>query len=165
MMGRYHTPLSIAICSLASSCAALHHVQVGELNNDPKYALRPFELKVSETGVDFEEAGKVAKALNGSKTGRSDIDKVNGYIQMFQQGPRTGNPVFSDSYAKNIVNDLYKECPSGKITGVTSIRETRKYPVISGEIVKVKGYCMMPKSAKKADNSENESTSPQEESL
>ena len=37
---------------------------------------------------------------------------------------------------------LKAECPSGKLTGLMSVRESRKYPVISGEIVKVTGYCV-----------------------
>lgn len=138
---------------MLSSCAWLHHVQVGDIDNSSGYSLRPFELKVSESGVNFEEAGKVAKALNGSKAGRKDIDNAVGFIQLFQQGPRTGNPVFNETYAQNIVNDLFRECPSGKITGVVSIREMRKYPVISGEIVKIKGYCMQPKTSASADQS------------
>jgi len=153
----------LSAMALAQSCAWLHHVQVGEIDNDPKFALRPFELKVSETGVNLEEAGKIAKALNGSKVGRGDVDRVVGIVQLFQQGPRTGNPVFSESYAKNIVNDLYKECPTGRLTGVMSIRETRKYPVISGEIVKIKGFCMLPRTGGKKSADESESyTSPEE---
>jgi hypothetical protein len=133
-----------------SGCAWLHHAQVGEIDASQNMALRPFELKVSETGVSFEEAGKIAKALNNSKRGREDIDNVSGILQLFQMGPRTGNPVFTESYAQNIVNDLYKECPSGKLTGIVSIRETRKYPVISGEIIKIKGYCAIPRTSKKS---------------
>lgn len=132
---------------LLTSCAVLHHVQVGDVNDDEKFTLRPFELKVSETGVDFEEAGKIAKAFTGSKAAKKDIDGVTDIIQLFQQGPRTGVPVFSETYAQNIIHDLYKECPTGKITGIVSIREMRKYPVISGEIVKIKGYCMIAKDA------------------
>ena len=158
-------PQLIFASVLIQSCAWLHHVQVGEIDNDSKFALRPFELKVSEIGVNLEEAGKVAQALNGSKTGRRDVGQAASYIQLFQQGPRTGNPVFSESYAKNIVNDLYKECPSGKITGLMSIRETRKYPVISGEIVKIKGYCMLPRSGNKKSASETQSDISHEESL
>ncbi len=142
-----HILLSAAVATsfLASSCAWLHHVQVGDVDSDPNFSLRPFELKVSETGVNFEEAGKIAKALNTSKVGQRDIGNFSAILQLFQMGPRTGNPTFNESFAKNIVNDLYKECPSGRITGVVSIREARKYPVISGEIVKIKGYCMLPK--------------------
>jgi hypothetical protein len=128
-------------------------VQVGEVNDDEKFTLRPFEVKVSETGVDFEEAGKIAKAFTGSKAAKKSIDQINDIIQLFQQGPRTGIPVFSETYAQNIIHDLYKECPTGQITGLVSIREMRKYPVISGEIVKVKGYCMISKDAADAGSS------------
>jgi hypothetical protein len=137
------------ISMLATGCAWLHHAQVGEVDATSSMALRPFELKVSETGVSFDEAGKVMKALNGSKVGRKDIDDAMAIIQLFQQGPRTGNPVFTETYAQNIVHDLYKECPTGKITGLISIRETRKYPVISGEIVKIKGYCAIARNSQK----------------
>lgn len=132
---------------LVSSCAQLHHVQVGEIDNSSKYALRPIEIKVSETGVNFEEAGRIVQSLNSSSVGRRDVGGVTGLIALFQMGPKTGNPTFSESYAKNLVNDLYKDCPSGKLTGLVSIRETRKYPVISGEIIKIKGYCMLPRTS------------------
>lgn len=124
------------------SCAKLHHVQVGDIDATQGGTMTPFELKVSETGVNFEEAGRVLDALGGSK-GRAGIgEKASGYLGMIQMGPHTGEPVFSDKYAANLARDIYKECPSGRITGVMSIRETRKYPVISGEIVKVTGYCL-----------------------
>lgn len=128
-----------------TSCAVLHHVQVGEINDHQKFNLKPFEVKVSETGVDFEDVGDITKSLSRSKAVKEQIDNVMAIIQLFQQGPRTGVPVFNESYAKNIAKDLYKECPSGRITGVVSIREMRKYPVISGEIIKIKGFCMTPK--------------------
>ncbi|MEI6834664.1 MAG: hypothetical protein WCL28_11800 [bacterium] len=130
---------------LLSSCAVLHRVQVGDLDDDRKFVLKPFEVKVSEVGVDFREAGDIAKSLTKSKGAHKDLDTVTDIIQLFQQGPRTGVPVFSDSYAENLSNELYKSCPSGQITGLISIREMRKYPAISGEIVKVKGFCMIAK--------------------
>ena len=135
---------------MTSSCAWLHHVQVGEIDNSGHGKLRAFELKVSESGINFEEAGRIAKSLNGSAAGRKDVDNITNAIGMFQMGPRTGNIVFNDTYAKNIVNDIYKECPSGQVTGLVSIRESRKYPVISGEIIKIKGYCVTGGSATKS---------------
>ncbi len=125
-----------------SGCAVLHHAQVGDIDNSAGFNLRPFDLKVSETGVDFEGAKNIAKALTKDKKAKDALESIHTIMSLFQQGPRTGNPVFSDAYAKNLVNDLYQACPSGRITGLTSIRESRKYPVISGEIVKIKGYCM-----------------------
>ena len=57
-------------------------------------------------------------------------------------GPRTGARVFSDSYMDKITEEVYKKCPSGNITGLTSTRETARYPVITGEIAKITGYCI-----------------------
>ena len=131
---------SLALCTLPG-CAVLHHVQVGDIDNRNGIAYRPFDLKVSEAGVNLDEAGDIAKAMSRSKGANKDIDNAMAIVGLFQMGPRTGNPVFNEGYAKNIVNDLYKECPSGRITNLVSIREMRKYPVISGEIVKITGSC------------------------
>ena len=61
-------------------------------------------------------------------------------------GPRTGEPVWSsDTYADKVYLGLYEKCPSGQITGLTSIREINKYPVVSGEIVKITGFCLKKK--------------------
>jgi hypothetical protein len=73
---------------------------------------------------------------------RQQAGQLSEIISMFQMGPRTGNLVFNDTYAEGILLNLYQACPSGRITGLMSIRETRKYPVISGEIIKVTGYCL-----------------------
>ena len=130
---------AILFTPVFSSCAVLHHVQVGELDNRGK--LRKFDIKVSETGVNLDEARDVANALTRGRHSKA-LDDVNAIISAFQMGPRTGNIVFNERYAENLLDLLYKECPSGRITGLTSIREMRKYPVISGEIVKVTGYCV-----------------------
>lgn len=150
---------SLAMLAL-SGCAVLHHVQVGDIDNRAGVAYRPFDLKVSETGVNLDEAGDIAKAVSRSKTANKDVDNALAIIGLFQMGPRTGNPVFNEGYAKNIVNDLYKECPSGRITNLMSIREMRKYPVISGEIVKITGSCAIDRKTKtkKSKTSLNHST-------
>ena len=129
---------------LLVSCAQLHHVQVGEIVSHPDYVLRPFDVKVSETGVNIQEIADVSKAFTNSDRhqGADDIAQMIGYFQM---GPKTGNPVYNREYARNLGRMIYEKCPSGKVTGLTSIRETRKYPVISGEIVKVTGYCLIKK--------------------
>lgn len=142
--------LAAAALSMAG-CAVLHHAQVGDIDNRKGIAYRPFELKVSETGINLNEAGDIAKSLSRSKQANKDIDDTLAFIGLFQMGPRTGNPVFNESYAKNIVNDLYRECPSGRITNLVSIREMRKYPVISGEIVKITGSCAANKKVRGKD--------------
>lgn len=130
--------LSTFLCTL-SSCAILHHTQVGEIDNRKRG--KPFELLVSETGVNIKEARDILKATSKSKQAKQ-MDDLAGIISLFQMGPRTGNMVFDDSYADEILELIAQECPSGKVTGLNSIRETAKYPVVSGEIVKVTGYCL-----------------------
>lgn len=121
----------------------LHHVQVGEIDN--RYPSKPIEMKVSETGIDLQDVKAISKmALN-----KGDSQKANdalAIVQYFQMGPHTGAGVYSLEYIKNIDKTLQSQCEGGYLTGITGIRETRKYPVISGEIVKVKAYCMRPQS-------------------
>ena len=97
---------------------------------------------MSETGIDLGEATKIGQSLTRNKKAGEQMQAVNDIISLFQMGPRTGNLVYNDSYAEGLLLRLYETCPSGKITGLSSIRESRKYPVISGEIVKITGYCV-----------------------
>ncbi len=115
----------------------VHHVQFGDIDNTKGYKQVPFDVKVSETGVSLDDARSIARALNGA-----DADQAMQYLQMFQQGPRTGNPVYVKDYSSDLLVSIEKQCKSGRITGLQSVRETRKYPVISGEIVRVSGICL-----------------------
>lgn len=130
-----------------NSCAFLHHVQVGEINNSSSVDLIPFEVKVSEFGVDLNDAKSASTVLMDSKSSNQANDALT-MIQYFQMGPKTGAPVFSVKYANHLEEKIREQCPSGRITGIMSIREARQYPVIKGEIVKVKGYCMRSKKEK-----------------
>lgn len=132
------------ISLLLFSCAQLHHVQIGEVVSHPDYVQKPFDIKISETGVNIDEAKNISKVFM-NKDQQKDAENVAGIIGLFQMGPRTGNPVYVKDYAKNLIQVLYEKCPSGKITGLMSVRESRKYPVVSGEIVKVTGYCLLRK--------------------
>lgn len=129
--------------SILAGCAILHHVQVGELDNRKEFVKVPFDIKVSETGVDLKQAGKTIDALGRNK-GRQG-EKIANFIEMFQMGPRTGMPVYSVKWTENILYKIYEVCPSGQVTGLMSIRENRDYNVVSGEIVKVTGFCLRPK--------------------
>ena len=124
-----------------NACAIMHHTQVGEVDSKIVLKGRKFEILLSETGVNFKEAANIGKALTRHGKTKRDIGKVQEFISLFQMGPRTGNHVFTDSYADKIFDLLKQRCASGKISGLTSIRETAKYPVVSGEIVRIIGYC------------------------
>ena len=116
-----------------------HHVQVGDIERQKDQTLTPFDIKLSETGVNLKEAGKLISAV-GNDGGQAK--KIANIISMFQMGPRTGNHVFNDKYADVFPELILTKCPSGKVTGLMMIRETNKYPVVSGEIVRVTGYCI-----------------------
>lgn len=138
----------LSLLSLVNfGCAILYHVQVGTIDNRSGDAAIPFEILISETGVSTEEIGKLANAANkaGGGSGDSAVGDAAAIISMFQVGPRTGNQVYNQRYAEKLVYEIHQKCPSGRVTGLTSIREMRKYPVISGEIVKVTGFCLKPR--------------------
>lgn len=131
---------SILLLSL-SGCVYLHHVQIGDIDSRAVHNGRPFEIMVSETGVNLDEAASIARALARSEKTQEQIEQLRDIIQLFQMGPRTGNIVFNERYAEPILELLLARCPSGRISGLSSIREMKKYPVISGEIVKITGWC------------------------
>lgn len=127
-------------------CAVLHHVQVGEIDNRKKYDLKPIEIKVSEMGVDLNDVRNISKGLMDKDSGKK-TDEALQFLQYFQMGPHTGAGVYSIEYIKDIQAKLLSQCPNGFLTGILSIRETREYPVIKGEIVKIKAYCAIPEGA------------------
>lgn len=126
---------------ILNGCAFLHQYQMSSIDSDMVMSGKKFEIIVSETGVNLQEAANTAKLFTQSQQTRGDMQRVNEIISMFQMGPRTGNMVFNEKYADSIMRAIQVECPTGKISGMTSIRETAKYPVVSGEIVRITGYC------------------------
>lgn len=100
-----------------------------------------FEIIVSETGVNLQEATDAAKLFTSNKSTSDGLQQINDILGLFQMGPRTGNMVFSEKYADSLMRAIRLKCPSGQLSGMTSIRETAKYPVVSGEIIRITGYC------------------------
>ena len=134
--------LPLVLIMFLSSCAYVYQVQVGDIDDRESFESSPFEIKVSETGFNLEEAGEIAEAL-GSDSGK----EVGDLLGMFQMGPRTGNPVYNERYAEDLLFLIKQKCPNGRVSGLTSVREQRRYPVISGEIVKVTGHCLRKRSS------------------
>lgn len=126
-------------------CAVLHHVQLSDIDNRSQFVMVPIEVKVSEMGFDIGEAKGIAQGVLSNQDDRKAAGSVATIIQSFQMGPRTGAPVYSDKYAEKLIYQLHTQCPSGKITGVQSVRESREYPVIKGEIIKITGFCLREK--------------------
>lgn len=139
--------LSLTLFALTlTGCAALHHAQLGEIDNRDGALgkARKFDVKVSDVGVNLKETKNLARAIYGTREDKvvGDVERILGYLGFFQEGPTTGEKVFNDTYAEKVLALVKAECPGGQITGLMSVRETRKYPVISGEIVKITGYCV-----------------------
>ena len=128
---------------LLTQCAIMFKYQLGDIKSSGS-ELVPFEVIVSERGFNLEEAGSVSQAMmKASKNSEAakHLQTIQDIIALFQFGPRTGNPVFNDDYADVIYQEIDNQCPSGQITGLAIVRESNKYPIVSGEIVKVTGYC------------------------
>ena len=124
---------------MVSGCAILHHVQVGTIDNRDSQVQIPFEILMNEVGVNTQEIGAAGKLANSN--GGDQVANAAAILSLFQMGPRTGNLTYNQRYAEKLVYEIYQKCPSGNVTGLMSIREMRKYPAISGEIVKVTGFC------------------------
>jgi len=124
-----------------NGCAVLHHVQIGEIDNRPAAHVKAVEMKVSETGIDLNDASLMSKALL-NKNASNSVNDALAIVGLFQMGPRTGAPVYTIAYIKDLSKELKSQCMNGTLTGIEGIRETRKYPIISGEIVKVKALCI-----------------------
>lgn len=129
----------ILASAILSSCAIKYHVQVGEIERVPNRKLVPFTVLVSENGYNLNEAGDIISSATRDNNRASEIA---GIIGLFQMGPRTGNIVFSEKYADVVPSLIKEKCPSGRVTALTMLRETNKYPVVSGEIIKITGQCI-----------------------
>lgn len=131
----------IVLALVTNGCAFLHQYQIDSFDSETVLKGQSFEIIVSETGVNLQETTNVAKLFTQNQKTRDQMQKIQDAISMFQMGPRTGNMVFNEKYADSIMRAVQLKCPSGNISGLTSIRETAKYPVVSGEIIKIVGYC------------------------
>jgi len=126
---------------ITGGCAILHSVQLGDIESKTVLSGQPFEIKLNEIGINTAEAADIAEAIAKTSGYGNEVSAIGDIIELFQMGPRTGNPVFRVDYSDQIAERILQECPSGQVTGLMAIRETAKYPVISGEIVRLIGYC------------------------
>ena len=131
----------LILWAITGSCAVLHKVQLGDQYRVPSSA-KPVSIRVSETTVNIAEAADIARAVSGSKTTRQLGEAADLYTTFFQFGPRTGTPVYNEFYARDLAERLVKQCPGGRVTNVISLRETRSYPVVKGEIIRLDGQCI-----------------------
>ena len=134
--------LVLSLAMLSSGCVFIHSVQVSEVDSKVVREGERFEIRISEQGFNLEEGAKLAEAFASSAGNAKGVRDAASIIQLFQMGPKTGNLVFRDDYTDDLIHQLKLKCPSGRISGLSSIRETAKYPVVSGEVVRLIGYCL-----------------------
>jgi hypothetical protein len=140
VMRRFTRALTLLAIPFGTACASLHHYEVSDIDST-EGKLTPFELQVDETGINVHEAIGIAKTVAGDQ-GKKRLGTLDSAIALFQVGPSTGNPTFNETWADGVIPALRERCPTGHITGVSTVRETNRYPVVSGEIVTIKGYCI-----------------------
>ena len=132
--------LTLALACSGVACARLHHYQVTDIDTS-RGELEPFEFRVDETGFNLEEAAAVA-SLTAAKANREHVGDAQAILALFQFGAKTGDPTFSEDWSDGLSKMVLEKCPSGQITGLTIMRESADYPVASGELITVRGYCI-----------------------
>lgn len=130
----------IAAVSLLAACARLDHVQIGDIDQS-QGTLTPFTVQVSELGFEAAAAAEVGRVATKGQASQQ-FQTVRDILALINMGPRTGNPVYDDEYANKVMDYIYAECPTGNLTGLTSIREAKGFGPVSGEIVRISGYCI-----------------------
>lgn len=135
-----HRALLLGLTLLAPclGCTSLHHAQIDEIDAQ-QGRLVPFEIHASETGLNTKAIGNIASAAARSHAPA----QVAAIVSLFQFGPRTGNIVYSDTFADGVAVAILDRCPSARVTGLVSLRESTSYYAVSGEYVTVRGYCIV----------------------
>ena len=134
-------PAFLLAMGLGQGCAVLHSAQVGDIDAQIVMEGKRFEIKIAELGVDIEGMGDLAKDLGKSTRREEETNTAADLIRMSNMGPKTGYPVFRVDYSDALIDRIKEACPSGRVSGLVSVRESASYGLVSGEIVKLIGYC------------------------
>ncbi len=126
---------------LLGACARVDYVQLGDIDQS-QGQLTPISVKVSQFAIEMAAVAEVGRHVATNSAARSQSQEIRDLLALINMGPRTGNPVFDDTYAENILDQLYQQCPSGNITGIRNIREAKTYGPVSGEIVRIDAFCI-----------------------
>ncbi|MEZ9709088.1 hypothetical protein AB4254_10460 [Vibrio breoganii] len=132
--------LSIGVASV-SACSQLHHVQLSDIDQT-QGELSPIRIKVNEFGFDAAETARIGSEVVTSERASENMEIVATVLALMNMGPTTGNPVYNDAYADKIMQQVDAQCPSHNLTGLTSVRESTNFGTVSGEVVRVDGYCI-----------------------
>lgn len=126
---------------LIGGCSQLHHVHIGDIDQS-QGTLTPFTIKVNELGFDLAKTVEIGAEVAKSSSTSEDLELVAFILAISNFGPKTGNPVYNDAYADKVLAEVIKVCPSKKLTGLTSVREATNVGPVSGEVVRINGYCI-----------------------
>jgi hypothetical protein len=132
----------LPLALLGTGCANMYNEQISDIDST-RGRLVPFEVQASSTGVSVHDGAAIAKAFAPNKHTRKQVGIAEDIVALTQMGPQTGEPTFDDDWADGLVNQVLARCPSGHVTGLSTRREAMKYPVISGEMVTIKGFCIL----------------------
>ncbi len=131
------------LSGLTQSCAYLHSVMLSDVESR-RGPVETIDVKVSENTVDFAELAKIGKEI-GKYEKFKGVGKAGDLLEMytlfFQWGPKTGAPVFNPLYAQVVPDLVQAKCKNGRVSNLVSIRESREYPVVKGEIIRIKALC------------------------
>ncbi|MCJ8318342.1 MAG: hypothetical protein MJK12_01825 [Colwellia sp.] len=132
----------LGLCSLLiGGCSQLHHIHIGDIDQS-QGTLTPFTIEVNELGFDVARTAEIGAEVAKSASTSENLELVALILAISNFGPKTGNPVYNDAYADQLIYEIGKTCASQKITGLTSVREATKVGPVSGEVVRIKGYCI-----------------------
>ena len=87
-------------------------------------------------------SGMLATNSKANMEGVRQLEYVKLAIALSTMGPVTGRKTFNSTYADDLTDVIYQHCKSGKIVNLKSIRESARYPVVSGEIIRIEGDCL-----------------------
>ncbi|MCS6839086.1 MAG: hypothetical protein NZ480_09645 [Bdellovibrionaceae bacterium] len=133
--------MGVMMVTLIQGCAVLHRVQYGEFDQPNNYVTKPFEIRLNQFGFD---AARTKQTLDTFRE-KDEASGLLGLIALFQVGPRTGNPIYEEKWGHNILEVLHEKCPSGRFSGLMAARENREFQGVSGEMLTIKGFCLIPK--------------------
>ncbi len=136
---RAFTLLVILLCS---GCARLDHFQISDIDQT-QGELSAISVKISETGFDAAATAELASVAASSDSAKENLGDLAAILALMNMGPRTGNPVYNDRYAEQLLQQLQQQCASGNITAIRSVREATSYGVVSGEIVRIDADCIL----------------------
>lgn len=134
--------LMLFVILLCSGCARLDHFQIGDIDQS-QGRLQAVSVKVSETGFDAAATAEIASVVASSDSAKDSLGDLAAVLALINMGPTTGNPVYNDRYAEQLLRQLQQQCSSGNITAIRSVREATSYGPVSGEIVRIDADCIL----------------------